>query len=680
MKRLVTIAMWLAVIVGLSAQPSLDVQLQRAVMNELKTGDHKTAIQEYKRIAAAAASTNHAVAAQALLREGEAEKKIHNVEWRTTYERIARDIPDQKEAINRAHAVLDAPSASDTIARRIYTGPVKLLFDKVSPDGRFLVGFGVNRSGLFLHEISSNVNRELIADAFVNHPCFTPDSRRIVYEGMEGHTPAIRIVNVDGTGDHTILRGDEYLELEVAAVSRDGKRAAVGFNRKDNTWQVGMVSLDTGKASILRNNDWRDTYVGNFSPDGHWLVYAAQVSKDGADGEIFTVATDGSSINSLVAHAQNGQPLFTPDGSTIVFSGVPSPEPRHSNLSAIRVADGRPLGAPEVENIAVGRPMGFTRDGSFFYDHALFSRSGIYVAEVDPADSRIRSAPIDITYGLTGDFQGQPRWSPNGKLLAFAVRDKNNDDRIVLHSFDTVPERELHVGNRNVARIEGWSQDGKSLFIIATGKGLRRLDTETLKQQLMLGPNDKGPSNVIATDGRIVFYATFDSGQRTPDQSAVLDTIHVRRHDLQTGADTEIYHAEAGHGPGVPPALALSPDGRIVAFAYNRADFKSRSLVVVPTSGGPTREIATFPVQSRLEEGLLAWTQDSRAVLFIKSDEIWAQPIESGAAYGTGIRSDNIGAPSVDPAGNRIAFVGASAAGREVWAVRNLFNLASSTK
>jgi hypothetical protein len=85
-------------------------------------------------------------------------------------------------------------------------------------------------------------------------------------------------------------------------------------------------------------------------------------------------------------------------------------------------------------------------------------------------------------------------------------------------------------------------------------------------------------------------------------------------------------------------------------------------------------------VQSRLEEGLLAWTQDSRAVLFIKSDEIWAQPIESGAAYGTGIRSDNIGAPSVDPAGNRIAFVGASAAGREVWAVRNLFNLASSTK
>jgi hypothetical protein len=85
MKRLVTIAMWLAVIVGLSAQQTLDVQLKRAEMNELKTGGHKAAIVEYKRIAAAAASTNHAVAAKALLQQGEAEQKIHAAEWRLSH-------------------------------------------------------------------------------------------------------------------------------------------------------------------------------------------------------------------------------------------------------------------------------------------------------------------------------------------------------------------------------------------------------------------------------------------------------------------------------------------------------------------------------------------------------------------------------------------------------------------
>jgi hypothetical protein len=78
----------------------------------------------------------------------------------------------------------------------------------------------------------------------------------------------------------------------------DGRRYS--WTSRTTTWQVGLVSLANGKITILRDNGWRDTYVGNFSPDGRWLAYFVQVSKnESAEGAVYTVATDGSANTCL---------------------------------------------------------------------------------------------------------------------------------------------------------------------------------------------------------------------------------------------------------------------------------------------------------------------------------------------------------------------------------------------
>jgi Tol biopolymer transport system component len=460
-----------------------------------------------------------------------------------------------------------------------------------------------------------------------------------------------------------------YVELEVAGITEDGKTAAVGFHRKDKTWQVGMVSLETGKVTILRDTEWRDTYVGNFSPDGRWLVYATQLTKENdRDGAIYVVATDGSDHHPLVQHVLNLAPLFTPDGSRVVFR---TSAPNNVDLSSIRVVDGKPVGSPELAKDGVGRPMGFTRDGSFYYYQSGGTREGVYTVDVSPAIWKIKSSPKQITSGLGGGLQGPPAWSPNGRLLAFAVRGtQTSGPRIVIHSFDASPERELSISRNALGRIEGWSEDGKSLVMAGGGKGLRLFDTDTQRDRVLMAPNEQG-TDVSVTDGKVVFYPTFDGGLRQANTEAppVRDTIRLRRRDLRTGDDRELYHEEFERSWRTVPALALSPDGHSLAYSIPRPDFKSTSLLVLPASGEAPRALPDIPMDSQV-----TWTPDSRALLFVRTSEIWVQPVDGSAAYSTGIHFSGIGSSlSVHPDGTRIAFIG-STPNRQVWAIKNLFS------
>ena len=208
---------------------------------------------------------------------------------------------------------------------------------------------------------------------------------------------------------------------------------------------------------------------------------------------------------------------------------------------------------------------------------------------------------------------------------------------------------------------------------------MRFFDTETQRERVILEKDSRDDSRESESvfpfpkDGRAVFFTTVDGRPRyEPVSPAITGTIHLMRHDLQTGEERELYHGETRQRFPWPPAL--SPDGRSVVFGFLRPDAKTQSVLLMPVSGGEPREFLT-------PEGVsgLAWTQDSKAVLFSKSGEIWVHPIDGGAAYSTGIRFSGLSAPSVHPDGTRIAFI-ASASNKQVWAIKNLFPEASAAK
>ena len=348
------------------------------------------------------------------------------------------------------------------------------------------------------------------------------------------------------------------------------------------------------------------------------------------------------------------------------------------DLWSVRVADGQPQGAPEPARSNIGMVMGFARDGSLYYTNTT-NRQGVYVAEVDPATWKMKNAPKEIS-NLRPSGVSNPAWSPDGKVLAFSwrtpVTQAPNDVKIVLHRFDGAPDRELST-HANQSSLLGWSPDGKSLVITSADKGMRFFDTETQREQLILekasAESETESVFPFPKDGRAVFTTTVDGRPKgTPISPAIAGTLHLTRHDLQTGEERELFRGETRQRFPWPPAL--SPDGRTLVFGFLRPDTKTQSVLLMPVSGGEPREFSTTESVNGL-----AWTQDSKAVLFSKSGELWVHPIDGSAAYSTGIRFSGLIAPSVHPDGTRIAFI-ASASNREVWMIKNLFPETSAAK
>ena len=639
-----------------------EASLGAAIHQEEVERNFEAAIAGYKKFLSQYGN-NRRLAAEAQYRLGLVYQKFGKSEARNAFEQVVNKYPEQTqfaaEARQRLADLGDVrPASNGVVASSIWTDS-KLQAVKISPDGRYLAGS--SKTGIGIHDISLKTDRFLgSTDGDSWSPCFTPDSKRIVYvqgkDGVRGGLQEIRVINLDGTGMRPIWKSTDYSSVEISAISADGKLAAVNLFMDGPTpngtgwWQIGLLPLETGIMKILTTAyKGADVYVGNFSPDGRWLVYTSDV-KDSQYSALYAIAVDGSDQPPLESQlAKAVTPFFSPDGSRVLFEN-------RGGLYSIRVADGKRLGDPEIlnQNLSSGGTIiGFTRDGSLYLSQSK-SQYSIYIAEVDASTWKLKNPPKEISTPFRQP-SGQPAWAPKGKLLAFEDKGK-----LVIHDFDSGRERELPISGS----FRGWFPDGKSVLLSAPlPVGVRVFDTETRHERPLSLPDTaarnltlQGSGPVInSTDGKYLFYFTNDDTAKGPENAPV----HLIRRDLETNDEKELYRFEARGGIG--HALAVSPDGRNLSFTPG---------VTILVGNEPR----TLPLEVSLP--LKTWTPDGKALLFVRSDEIWVQPVDGGPAYWTGIQVEGLYPPNLHPDGNRIAFLGRKNSST-VWKLQNLFPVAA---
>jgi Tol biopolymer transport system component len=126
------------------------------------------------------------------------------------------------------------------------------------------------------------------------------------------------------------------------------------------------------------------------------------------------------------------------------------------------------------------------------------------------------------------------------------------------------------------------------------------------------------------------------------------------------------------------PGLAISPDGRQLAFAQWDA------LKVMPAAGGEPRifhRLQDKKMFALIHTGTgLSWTPDGRYVLFetrnlghLEPTELWRVPAEGGEAQKL-LEMDGLTDINVHPDGQHIAFTVGSTQ-LEVWAMENFLTL-----
>jgi dipeptidyl aminopeptidase/acylaminoacyl peptidase len=295
-------------------------------------------------------------------------------------------------------------------------------------------------------------------------------------------------------------------------------------------------------------------------------------------------------------------------------------------------------------------------------------------------------APIRLTTAKKSD--AQPRWSPDGRTLAF-VSARGERPQVFLIDPNGGEADQLTESKGGVSSFQ-WSPDGRRIAFIAQ----RDLTSEEERRQ-----KDKDDAFVFDREFRMSRVSVIDVATRAVKE-VVRGDFHVtdvqwspdgahlawvtsptNRQDDGRLSDIWIAHVDSATQPaGAPNAPRLlvrntgpdnaprwSPDGRTIAFLTRPSpagaigELGLTELAVVSTDGGTPRLLAPdFLYQA----GTPAWSADGRTISFTASvrtgAQLFAVDVASGAVRQLSDAAGLMGTASLSRDGRLAAFTASS--------------------
>ena len=237
-------------------------------------------------------------------------------------------------------------------------------------------------------------------------------------------------------------------------------------------------------------------------------------------------------------------------------------------------------------------------------------------------------------------FDGQPRFSPDGKTIVF-VSDRSGSENLYLMDPDGKNIRPLTRGPNQAFISPAWTPDGQYVVVSKSndlwlyhrggGSGLK-LTGQTPPPATGGGPGGgTPPSNFmgasVTPDGRYI-YAGARTGPAGYNQ--MMGTTQIVMYDRETG---HLANRSLNLGTAFRPAV--SPDGKWLAYGSRRmavTGLKLREL-----SSGDERWLASDiqrdDIESRGSRDLLpgySWTPDSKAIVLAHHGKIWRVEAATG--------------------------------------------------
>jgi Tol biopolymer transport system component len=517
------------------AQSRPEVALRAAIETETIKGDLHGAIAQYR---ALAASSDRAVAAQALVRMAGCHRKLGNAEARGLYERVVREFADQPDAVTAARAGLretgEAVSGAATRGdRAVWTGRNVDMFGRVSPDGRYVTFVEWEKSGnLALRDLGSNTERLLTGypgapySAFAEYSTISSDSTEVLYvwgtARGDTQTRELRRLGLNGASPKdpvTVFTATSELRFfGPLDWSKDKSFVATTMSKRDGTGQIVTIRLADGAVTVLRPVSWRGPDRLFLSPDARYLAYDLRVSEADTRSDVFVIDLASRREVAAVRHAAGDGLLgWSPDGRYLLFT---SDRTGADAIWAQALADGAPSG-PSVmlKPDGAGLSLGVTPSGTL-YVHKIVSSRDVQLADLDLAAGRLLKPR-----GFDRGFVVRPRvpaWSRDGRRLAYPGGADNNV--VVIRDLEAGTTRELAAGLLFV-RDPRWSPDGSRVLVASRDRqgrnGIFTIDVQSgAVETVVLGPPFSA-SPLWSADGSKIYYLHDGLIERTLASGAV---------------------------------------------------------------------------------------------------------------------------------------------------------------
>ncbi|WP_158514844.1 serine hydrolase [Gemmatimonas phototrophica] len=239
-------------------------------------------------------------------------------------------------------------------------------------------------------------------------------------------------------------------------------------------------------------------------------------------------------------------------------------------------------------------------------------------------------------------FQSQPRFSPDGRLLAF-ISDASGSDNVWVASADGSGARAVSSVPRALMLSPAWSADGRSIFVtvlegrsadvwrydLETGGGAKVIANANGPPAPLVSSPGPGPYAAHASrDGRFLYYTAVTP---RPYGSRLGASSTIMRRDLASGIDEPLVLQE-------PTAMSpvLSHNGRWLAYA---AQSRGKTGLRLRDLAAETERWLVWPLdrnelESRASRDVMpgyAFTPDDSAVVMAFGGHIHRLDVATGA-------------------------------------------------
>ena len=155
-------------------------------------------------------------------------------------------------------------------------------------------------------------------------PAWTTDGQRLVFSTNRNETnPVLNdvwTVRPDGTEPQP-LAGELDRQDATAVMGPGDRQLAFSSNRDGDAQSIYLLDTVTRSLTRLTRPGWIDAEPV-WSIDGVTLLFARASDQNPADGDLWSVRTDGVTTQVTTEEVDEGHPVYSPDGLTIVFQRV----------------------------------------------------------------------------------------------------------------------------------------------------------------------------------------------------------------------------------------------------------------------------------------------------------------------------------------------------------------------
>jgi Tol biopolymer transport system component len=473
----------------------------------------------------------------------------------------------------------------------------------LSPDGKHFAGTKWD-SELVVIDTSTGQQRKL-AEKCNGPVVWSADGSEIAVVSSIGEKNTLLAVSSKTGKTRTLMEDPRWFELE--DWSPDGKFISAVRATKPSDISVVLVNLESKKETVLAE-EWASP---RFSPNADLVSY---VTKEAGRHILHLQKIDGTSrVKYTDFPGEISQPLWSPDGSHIVFTGTQKGINRqYKDLWALRVQGNQFVGAPfpVVPDVGQMQFYNWSQNGQLAY-RTGFGLGGIFTLPVDLQTGKAIGAPRQLV--RVGDVPRCFCWSPDGKQIAMC-QEESGLSFISASSGEKI--RDLSLAEfQKTGRGMSWSPDGKLIAHAGMDKekrgGVFLITVETGEVKLLAPLKEKGAAQNItwSPDGKTIAY-----GYNGDVYVANIEDGKPRRLTSPTGQNEDKRSQFF-----VRPVFA--PDGRSVAYMVG----DGKRILATTIDGKETREI--FHLKTGESVNVFDWSPDGRHIVFTPGNkEIWCAP------------------------------------------------------